>query len=309
MSEKKTVLVKYILLPVLFFLLVGCPLWVGWYKEREADIGSPDREANAELGDDAGDVDDSRDSHDSDGSSTDSDNDSSNDGDSSDSAQSGQEASGSGLTIAKPANGSYCGSKITLAGTCSENNQAVEISGSVSTRTLCRKGKWELGLDLGHLADGPLTIRASHRNWIGIIVGQAEIALTKDTISPTVEIGDDIFTNVPRKMVSRIGDASSVIYFWEEVTNTGRISFDDVGIGDPTVTAYQDGIYTIRLKVTDAAGNTGSDELQFTWDKTTPVIDHFSVTNSSPSYNIAFDLASVVSETPFTYCLRKTILT
>lgn len=67
---------------------------------------------------------------------------------------------------------------------------------------------------------------------------------------------------------------------------TGDITFDDGetdGCASMSVTATQPGVYTIRVTVTDNAGNSEYDEFALYYDSSTPVVENLNV--SVESYN------------------------
>ncbi|PIR45844.1 MAG: hypothetical protein COV08_02880, partial [Candidatus Vogelbacteria bacterium CG10_big_fil_rev_8_21_14_0_10_49_38] len=101
-----------------------------------------------------------------------------------------------------------------------------------------------------------------------------------DETNPTVNAGTDKEVNA---LVAQDADTSDFapasgvnIYTWANQTSgVGIITFSNpsgTGTGvDTNISADTDGTYTIRLTVTDNAGNSAFDEITFIWDTTNPV--------------------------------------
>ncbi len=82
-------------------------------------------------------------------------------------------------------------------------------------------------------------------------------AFTIDTTAPTVN-----------------ADLNGIAaYGWSKVSGSGMPVFGSGSSEDTTIWADQDGLYTIRLSVTDSAGNIASDEMSLTWDTTAPTVN------------------------------------
>ncbi|RZI59466.1 MAG: hypothetical protein EOP14_04215, partial [Pseudomonas sp.] len=98
--------------------------------------------------------------------------------------------------------------------------------------------------------------------------------LTKDTVAPTVNVGADIFTGVTVSLTPSASDADSGIasFAWTRISGPAGLTFGDAAAKDTTVLTSSDGVYVLRLTVTDRAGNSTSDELTLTKDTTTASI-------------------------------------
>lgn len=109
--------------------------------------------------------------------------------------------------------------------------------------------------------------------------------LTKDTIAPSVDAGSDIIA----KTVASINATSSgaAAFAWSKDSGSGTINFGSPNAEDTTVDANTDGTYTLRLTVTDLAGNIASDTMQFTRDTIPPTVSFVSSAESDGAVNIA----------------------
>ncbi|MBI4009964.1 MAG: Ig-like domain repeat protein, partial [Candidatus Aenigmarchaeota archaeon] len=96
-----------------------------------------------------------------------------------------------------------------------------------------------------------------------------------DTTAPIVDAGLDILTNSPIIQDATTSDAIAGIatWSWTQIAGPGIITFGTLDAEDTTIQADTDGVYTIRLTVTDNAGNSAFDEITFTWDTAAPVVD------------------------------------
>ncbi len=114
------------------------------------------------------------------------------------------------IAIATPADGVLlAASPVTISGTTSDANAAVDVNGSSATNT---DGSWTTTLDL---ADGPHTLTATATNGAGS--GSDQIAVTVDTTPPVVVIGDppDGFATVAAAVdvSGSVTDASPIATF------------------------------------------------------------------------------------------------
>ncbi|MCP6727552.1 MAG: DUF5011 domain-containing protein [Patescibacteria group bacterium] len=98
--------------------------------------------------------------------------------------------------------------------------------------------------------------------------------ITLSNIPPTVDVSLDVLSNIQFVKDAIVTDGGSGIatYLWTSESGPGTITFGSASAEGTTVSADTDGVYVIRLTVTDNAENTGFDEFQLTWDTTAPVI-------------------------------------
>lgn len=149
--------------------------------------------------------------------------------------------------------------------------------------------------------DGVYTIRLTATDSSGNI-GFDEMDLTWDASAPVVDAGTDKFINTLFTQDATVTDNSSVTYAWTKQAGPGVITFGTATTEDTTVFADTDGIYTIRLTVTDSLGNSAFDEMTLTWDSTPPVVDAGTdaITNTSVNQD-----ATASDLSPITYAWTK----
>ncbi len=95
------------------------------------------------------------------------------------------------ITLSSPANGAYINASnagsYTFSGTCSENGQSVNITGSAASSTTCTSGSWLKTMDLSSLSDGVVNFTVG----ISDVAGNAassSVNLNKDVILPSVTL-------------------------------------------------------------------------------------------------------------------------
>jgi hypothetical protein len=88
-----------------------------------------------------------------------------------------------------------------------------------------------------------------------------------DKTNPSVNAGTDKTADSVVSQDATVTDNSSGIatYSWTKVSGPGTITFGTANIEDTTLSADVNGIYVIRLTVTDLAGNIGYDEMTLVW--------------------------------------------
>src|SRR3989344_5841442 len=102
-------------------------------------------------------------------------------------------------------------------------------------------------------------------------------AFTVDSTVPTVDAGDDKLTNAEFTQDAETSDGGSGLatHAWTQVSGPdgGLITFGTPTVVDTTISADIDGVYVIRLTVTDNAGNENFGEMTLTWDTEEPTVD------------------------------------
>ncbi len=91
-----------------------------------------------------------------------------------------------------------------------------------------------------------------------------EVNIVKDTVPPSINIGDDIITNGEITISAITSEASGLTYSWSKISGSGTITFGSPFSKDTAVTASDTGDYVLRLTATDLAGNSSFDELTLT---------------------------------------------
>jgi len=125
-------------------------------------------------------------------------------------------------------------------------------------------------------SDGIYTIRLTATDQAGNSASDT-LSFTWDTTAPSVNAGSDITASSQTTINAAVTEDGSGIksYSWtmENGPASGSVSFGSAGSEDTTVSANIDGVYTLRLTVTDIVDNTGFDEVLFTWDSSGPEVD------------------------------------
>ncbi len=97
-------------------------------------------------------------------------------------------------------------------------------------------------------------------------------AVFYDRVAPSVSAGsnEDVNAQVTQTSASASDGGSGIAsILWSEPS---AISFDTANDVNTKISATTDGTYELTLTVTDKAGNTSSDTMQFTWDTTNPFV-------------------------------------
>ena len=113
-----------------------------------------------------------------------------------------------------------------------------------------------------------------------------EFTLIWDATSPNVDSGSDIIVNAQFTQDATAMDSLSGIssYSWTKISGPGTITFVTPNSEDTAISANVDGIYIIRLTVTDNASNIAYDEFTLTWDTTAPIVDAGSDNNANAQF-------------------------
>lgn len=166
------------------------------------------------------------------------------------------------LTIVNPANLVYVNSSnytsYTINGTCSENGQNVVLSGAFDQTVTCSAGTWSLIKDFTAIADGALSLSASHVDAAGNSVN-ASVNFSKDILppqSPTVNIAAGAATT---NSLSVVLDLSAVDASEMYITNVAACASGGVYEAYATSKNWNlmtaDAVNTVYVKYRDLAGN------------------------------------------------------
>lgn len=129
-----------------------------------------------------------------------------------------------------------------------------------------------------------------------------DFSLTWDSTAPIVDAGNDQITNVQVNQNATVTDATAITYSWTKISGVGNITFGSASSEDTSIVADADGVYVIRLTATDAAGNSGFDEMSFTYDTTNPTVS----VGADIETNIAVNVDATTSDlTNLTYVWTK----
>jgi hypothetical protein len=85
------------------------------------------------------------------------------------------------VAFTTPVSGSYINNlnkaAFTINGTCSENGQVINVTGTASANPTCNSGGWTVTLNLSSVSDGSVDLIANHSNLAGVPAAPANIFL------------------------------------------------------------------------------------------------------------------------------------
>ncbi len=125
-----------------------------------------------------------------------------------------------------------------------------------------------------------------------------------DTANPTVDAGTDKTVNATISQDATVTDpvpSSGILsYLWTQESGSGTITFGSATSEDTTLAADTDDTYTVRLTVTDSAGNVSFDVMTLVWDTVAPTLaEVFAVStptnDNTPAYTFSSDEAGSLS--------------
>ena len=130
----------------------------------------------------------------------------------------------------------------------------------------------ELEVDLSSQDDGELGICVlpvvSDEDGSWEAVGEPlEAEWYKDTSAPEFPELPPVLTNQPFAMDVSANDDNSLSWEFEQISGPGTLTIDsEVDAINPVITASANGDYEVKITVTDAAGNSVSQVVTYTWD-------------------------------------------
>lgn len=152
---------------------------------------------------------------------------------------------------------------LTISGTCSENGRTVSLTGSITASATCNSGSYSTVLNMTALANGNITITATHANTYGESASLTR-TLVKDTVVPTISITSNptALTNLQTASFSfSATDATSGVASYLCSIDAGVFS----SCNSPAVyTSLIHGAHTFTVKSVDNAGNTSA-TASYTW--------------------------------------------
>jgi len=160
----------------------------------------------------------------------------------------------------------------------------------------------------GNTGDGDYTIEILVTDAVGNSMSDTFKTITLDTVVPIVNAGDDRIVNVATIQDDAIGtDGGSGVLsiLWTQTKGPGNLSFNANNELNTTISADVDGAYIAQLTITDNAGNTNSDTMNFTWDTKDAVINEISAPVADGVYRgdigLMFTATDPVPGTALTY--------
>ncbi len=154
-------------------------------------------------------------------------------------------------------------------------------------------------ITLNTLADGSyggcsLTVTDTAGNTSATLVASTFIV---DTVAPNVDAGTDKEVKIGLVQNATTDDNTGsgiASHAWSKVSGPGVVTFLTPTAEDTFISANTDGTYVLRLTVTDNAGNVDSDDMNFVWDTTAPVLGEVTAiadptSDNTPSYEFSVD--------------------
>ncbi len=121
-------------------------------------------------------------------------------------------------------------------------------------------------------------------------------AIVIDTTDPEVDVGADlglVVQQFTQNATTSDGGSGIATYAWTSTGSGCDVTFGTATAEDTTVRAGCTGYYTIRLTVTDNAGNSAYDELSFSWGNAEVPIVGYSPTTGALNVAIAAGTATI----------------
>jgi hypothetical protein len=197
------------------------------------------------------------------------------------------------VTIQSPAADTYVAATINLTGSCETNASAVQISGSGlagTTNVTCTNGTYAATVTLSS-GDGSKQIFAQQTDAAGNSGSDSRNYL-RDTTAPVIKItgpaaGSTATTSVALVGTCETGLTVSIVGDGAQGASTTSCTNGQFSANVPL--SSTDGVKSISVSQTDAAGNTGTDSRSFKRDTTAPII-----TIASPASGSLVKQVSVV---------------
>lgn len=137
-------------------------------------------------------------------------------------------------------------------------------------------------VDTAHV--GSYTVTYNARDTIGNAATQVTRTVNvTDTLKPVVTSMGSTTRNALFTQTATVADTWVIAsYNWSQTSWTGTITFWTPTAVGTTISASEDGVYTIQLLATDASWNTWANTLTLTWDASKPTVDVWSniITNA-----------------------------
>lgn len=168
--------------------------------------------------------------------------------------------SGSGLDCSLYNYGTYCQTwtKYCLAENCLLDDQNGLL--------------YSAALDISE--EGTTILRYASRDVAGNIQSPVTRTVLIDYTAPQVNAGPDLVARAAVFIDAASNDTPSGVaaWQWSKESGPGAVNFSAGSSEDTTVSMSEDGLYALRLTVTDRAGRAQNDEATVTWDTTSPVV-------------------------------------
>ena len=119
-----------------------------------------------------------------------------------------------------------------------------------------------------------------------------EYIVKMDKSAPTVNAGTSKVTNVQLNQDATVDANISGVqtYSWTKVSGPGTLTFGTSNAEDTTIQADTEGVYVLRLNVTDNANNSAFSDINFTWDTSKPVFSNLANQIVIKNYPFSYDI-------------------
>ncbi|MCX6130155.1 MAG: hypothetical protein NTX25_13950, partial [Proteobacteria bacterium] len=88
-----------------------------------------------------------------------------------------------------------------------------------------------------------------------------------DSQAPLIDLGVARRAGTSFTLRPSVTDASPLSYAWTQVSGPGSIQFESATAKDTLIAADQEGVYQLKLTVSDATGHSSSAQVQLSWDR------------------------------------------
>lgn len=149
-----------------------------------------------------------------------------------------------------------------VSGTCQDTNGVVTVRvGSLTTTTPCSGNTFSTSLSVSALSDGTgITVSASQTNGAG--TGTDSANTSKDTVAPGVPTFSSppggSFLNTSTPTISGTGEVGATVRVFNGSTEICSAVVSPAGTWSCVVATQADGTYSLTVRATDPAGNTGT---------------------------------------------------
>lgn len=211
----------------------------------------------------------------------------------------------------------------TIAGTCTESDTVVSLTGVVSRTLPCASGAWSTVLDVSSLSDGQFTVTVVQLDSAGNSSALVSRTLIKDSIAPSISIntiatqkgGSSNFSiswNLTEAntlsgssfSVQLTTDGST----WQALSSVSAIagnnSAQNYSLSSVSLGVLNTSSAVVRVSLTDSAGNSASASSNlFIIDSTPPVLSSVSINNGaayagSSVVNVQVNLSDALTSSP-----------
>ena len=159
-----------------------------------------------------------------------------------------------------------------------------EGAATLGTTVVDGLGLWSVSATLA-AAQGSHAVTAQDTDAAGNVGSSRALSFTLDTIAPAIAISSPGgATNVARQTIAGTGEAGTTVLLFDGATSLGSVRVGATGTWSKLVTFTTQGAHAITVVDTDAAGNSSTAGVTYTFDTIapTPTIDSLPSTTIQP---------------------------